>query len=188
MYNIGLQANTAIALGNGAVLEGWRESLIWLLGGAGHNAASFWDNLSFGAAYFLPIYAVTFIVGGFWEVLFATIRRHEVNEGFFVTSILFALILPPTIPLWQVALGISFGVVIGKEIFGGTGKTLSTLLWLVVPSYSLLTLHRCQATRYGQRPMVSTGATALSKISEFGLQNSDLTWLDAFWLYAGLYR
>ena len=54
--------------------------------------------------------------------LFASIRRHEVNEGFFVTSVLFALILPPSIPLWQVALGISFGVVIGKEVFGGTGK------------------------------------------------------------------
>ena len=60
------------------------------------------------------------------EVLFASIRKHEVNEGFFVTSVLFALILPPTIPLWQVALGISFGVVIGKEIFGGTGKNFST--------------------------------------------------------------
>src|SRR5690606_17603027 len=71
---------------------------------------------------FVPIYVVTFVVGGFWEVLFASVRRHEVNEGFFVTSVLFALILPPSIPLWQVALGISFGVVIGKEIFGGTGK------------------------------------------------------------------
>lgn len=100
MYNIGLQANTAIALGNGAVLEGWREALIMLLGGGGHDAASLWDNFTFGAAYFLPIYATTFIVGGFWEVIFATFRRHEINEGFFVTSILFALILPPTIPLW----------------------------------------------------------------------------------------
>ncbi|MEM9397451.1 MAG: NADH:ubiquinone reductase (Na(+)-transporting) subunit B, partial [Pseudomonadota bacterium] len=65
---------------------------------------------------------VTFAVGGFWEVLFAIKRGHEVNEGFFVTSILFALICPPDVPLWQVALGISFGVVIGKEVFGGTGK------------------------------------------------------------------
>jgi Na+-transporting NADH:ubiquinone oxidoreductase subunit B len=70
----------------------------------------------------LPIYAVTFVVGGFWEVLFAMKRGHEVNEGFFVTSILFALICPPDLPLWQAALGISFGVVIGKEVFGGTGK------------------------------------------------------------------
>ncbi|MAK91921.1 MAG: NADH:ubiquinone reductase (Na(+)-transporting) subunit B, partial [Oleibacter sp.] len=122
MYNIGLQANGAIAAGAGMPIESWREVLIALLGGSGHDVASFWDNFTFGAAYFLPVYATTFIVGGFWEVLFATIRKHEVNEGFFVTSILFALILPPTIPLWQVALGITFGVVIGKEIFGGTGK------------------------------------------------------------------
>ena len=57
-----------------------------------------------------------------WEVIFASVRKHEINEGFFVTSVLFALILPATIPLWQVALGITFGVVIAKEIFGGTGR------------------------------------------------------------------
>src|SRR5690606_40065428 len=85
------------------------RSLIGAL--AGFDPGSLWDNFIQGAAYFLPIYAVTFIVGGFWEVLFASIRKHEVNEGFFVTSVLFALILPPSIPLWQVALGISFGVV-----------------------------------------------------------------------------
>jgi Na+-transporting NADH:ubiquinone oxidoreductase subunit B len=61
------------------------------------------------------------IVGLTWEVLFAVVRRLEVNEGFFVTGILFPLILPPTTPLWQAALGISFGVVLGKEVFGGTG-------------------------------------------------------------------
>ena len=89
---------------------------------AGFDPGSVWDNFIQGAAYFLPVYLTAFIVGGFWEVLFASIRKHEVNEGFFVTSVLFALILPPSIPLWQVALGISFGVVIGKEVFGGTGK------------------------------------------------------------------
>ncbi len=61
------------------------------------------------------------VVGLSWEVLFAVVRRLEVNEGFFVTGILFPLILPPTTPLWQAALGISFGVVLGKEVFGGTG-------------------------------------------------------------------
>jgi len=75
-----------------------------------------------GAFYFLPIYLVTLIVGGLWEVLFAIVRKHDVNEGFLVTGLLFPLTLPPTIPLWQVALGISFGVVIGKEVFGGTGR------------------------------------------------------------------
>lgn len=122
MYNIGFQANTIYAetpelLG---MQENWRLGVIAMV--AGFDPASLWDNFIHGAAYFLPVYAVTFLVGGFWEVVFASIRKHEVNEGFFVTSILFALILPPDIPLWQVALGISFGVVIGKEVFGGTGK------------------------------------------------------------------
>jgi Na+-transporting NADH:ubiquinone oxidoreductase subunit B len=77
-----------------------------------------------GALYFFPVLLVTFAVGGAWEVLFAIVRKHEVNEGFFVTGMLFPLILPPAIPLWQVALGISFGVVIGKEVFGGTGMNI----------------------------------------------------------------
>jgi len=120
MWNVGFQANTAMDVMGVTSVDDWHGSIISLL--AGHNSASIWDNLIFGASYFLPIYAVTFVVGGFWEVLFASVRGHEVNEGFFVTSILFALICPPDIPLWQVALGISFGIVIGKEIFGGTGK------------------------------------------------------------------
>lgn len=182
MYNIGLQANGALALGNGAVIEGWRETLIMLLGGAGHDAASIWDNIVYGAAYFLPIYAVTFIVGGFWEVLFATIRRHEVNEGFFVTSVLFALILPPSIPLWQVALGISFGVVIGKEIFGGTGKNF------VNPALAgrAFLFFAYPASMSGNSTWTAvdgfTGATALNDTAEFGLAHlqENLTWFDAF--------
>lgn len=77
-----------------------------------------------GLAKVLPIILVSYAAGGFWEALFAVVRKHEINEGFLVTGILFALTLPPTIPLWQVAVGISFGVVIGKEIFGGTGMNV----------------------------------------------------------------
>jgi len=120
LYNVGFQANTAMAGLGLSEAEGWRGAIISML--AGYDASSIWDNMIHGAMYWLPIYATTFVVGGFWEVLFAMKRGHEVNEGFFVTSILFSLILPPTVPLWQVALGISFGVVIGKEVFGGTGK------------------------------------------------------------------
>jgi Na+-transporting NADH:ubiquinone oxidoreductase subunit B len=61
--------------------------------------------MTLGAVFFLPIYITVFLVGGFWEVLFAIVRKHEINEGFFVTSILFALIVPPSLPLWQAALG-----------------------------------------------------------------------------------
>ncbi|MAO83285.1 MAG: NADH:ubiquinone reductase (Na(+)-transporting) subunit B [Myxococcota bacterium] len=82
------------------------------------------DAIVRGLFHVLPIIATTFIVGGIWEVLFAIVRKHEVNEGFLVTGMLFPLTLPATIPLWQVALGITFGVVIGKEVFGGTGMNI----------------------------------------------------------------
>jgi Na+-transporting NADH:ubiquinone oxidoreductase subunit B len=183
MYNIGLQANDAIAAGAGTAMEGWREMLIALLGGSAHNAASIWDNFVYGAAYFLPVYAVTFIVGGFWEVLFATIRKHEVNEGFFVTSVLFALTLPPSIPLWQVALGISFGVVIGKEVFGGTGKnflnpalTGRAFLFFAYPANMSGNAVWTAADGY-------TGATALGMAAEGGVDNvvqGGISWMDAF--------
>lgn len=120
-WNTGLQANLAMQALGVSEVEGWRAGFISLMG-VGFDPASGWDNFWHGFWYFLPVYLVTFAVGGFWEVLFAGVRNHEVNEGFFVTSILFALTCPPTIPLWQVALGISFGVVLGKEVFGGTGK------------------------------------------------------------------
>lgn len=77
-----------------------------------------------GARIVLPIIFVSYLVGGLWEVLFAIVRRHEISEGFLVTGLLFPLTLPPTIPLWQVAVGVSFGIVIGKEIFGGVGFNL----------------------------------------------------------------
>jgi Na+-transporting NADH:ubiquinone oxidoreductase subunit B len=181
MYNIGLQANMAIA-GDATLIEGWREMLVQLLG-AGHDAGSIWDNIVFGAAYFLPVYAVVFLVGGFWEVLFATVRGHEVNEGFFVTSVLFALILPPSIPLWQVALGITFGVVVGKEIFGGTGKnflnpalTGRAFLFFAYPA-------QMSGNAVWTAADGVSGATPLGLANEGGIQgilDSGVTWMDAF--------
>ena len=121
MFNIGHQA--ALALGNGFELANtWQVAIFQALGGELTADAGWGAKTFYGACFFLPIYATVFAVGGFWEVLFASVRKHEVNEGFFVTSVLFALILPATIPLWQAALGITFGVVIAKEIFGGTGR------------------------------------------------------------------
>ena len=91
---------------------------------AGGLTHSFWGAVEAGAWKVIPIILVSYAAGGFWEVLFAVTRKHEINEGFLVTGILFALTLPPLIPLWQVAVGISFGVVFGKEIFGGTGMNV----------------------------------------------------------------
>ena len=120
LYNTGLQANQALA-SSGLIANGWRASVITMLG-VGFDPTSLTANLLHGALYFIPIYLVCNLAGGFWEGLFSMVRGHEINEGFLVTGVLFPLTLPATIPLWQVALGVSFGVVIGKEIFGGTGR------------------------------------------------------------------
>jgi len=119
-YVVGYQANEAMQSLGLTSVEGWRG--IFLNGLIGFDPNSLWDCLVHGLAYFLPLYIVVFASGIAFEIWFASKRGHEVNEGFFVTSILFTLTLPPTTPLWIAAIGIIFGVVIGKEVFGGTGK------------------------------------------------------------------
>lgn len=99
---------------------GWRGEVLQLLS-LNPDFKSFLSCVVLGGLYFIPIYLITNLVGGFWEVLFSIIRKKDINEGFLVTGFLFPLILPPDVPLWMVALGISFGVVLGKEVFGGTG-------------------------------------------------------------------
>ena len=180
MWNIGFQANTIIAEMGMNGQEGWRGLFIGLL--AGYDANSIWDNIVHGAAYFLPIYITTFVVGGFWEVLFASVRGHEVNEGFFVTSVLFALCCPPDLPLWMVAVGISFGIVIGKEIFGGTGKnflnpalTGRTFLYFAYPAYMSGDAVWTAVDGY-------TGATMLSIAAADGMEvlKQSASWMDSF--------
>ena len=181
MYYTGLQANLAMDAMGLESLEGWRGVLLELV--AGYDADSIWDCVVYGAMFYVPIYMVVFVVGGLWEVTIATIRGHEVNEGFFVTSILFSLIVPASLPLWQAALGISFGVVIGKEIFGGTGKNFlnpaltgraflffaypaeisGDSVWTAVDGFS------------GATPL---GIAALQGIE--GVATSGFTWMDAF--------
>ena len=123
MYNIGYQALAAleaINLAGAEHIKDWNWPLVQLFSGLDPN--SILDCIAYGAIYFIPIYLVTFFVGIAWEMVFAVVRQHEISEGAFVTTVLFALSCPPDAPLWQVALGISVGLVIGKEIFGGTGK------------------------------------------------------------------
>jgi Na+-transporting NADH:ubiquinone oxidoreductase subunit B len=119
MYNTGFQAHTAIAAG-AQPLDRWQTDLFMALG-LGTDPNNLLANVVHGACYFLPVYIVTMAVGGHIEAAFAVARRHEITEGFLVTGALLPLILPPTIPLWEVALGISFGVIFAKEVFGGVG-------------------------------------------------------------------
>ncbi|MDT9587503.1 MAG: NADH:ubiquinone reductase (Na(+)-transporting) subunit B [Candidatus Arsenophonus melophagi] len=128
IYNIGTQAITALYQLNDEVelqkilASDWHYSIAKFFMNPLTLEATWVSNILLGASYFLPIYMVVFLVGGSLEVLFAMIRGNEINEGFFVSAILFSLIVPPTIPLWQAALGIAFGIVVAKEIFGGTGR------------------------------------------------------------------
>ncbi|MEP3351424.1 MAG: NADH:ubiquinone reductase (Na(+)-transporting) subunit B [Marinomonas sp.] len=178
MYNIGFQANSAIDAMGVSAPDSWRHAIIGSL--TSYDVSSLWDNMIYGAMYFLPVYLVTFVVGGFWEVLFASVRKHEVNEGFFVTSILFSLSLPATVPLWQVALGITFGVVLAKEVFGGTGKNFlnpalagRAFLFFAYP-----------ASMSGDAVWTAidgfSGATALSQLAADGVAGLTLAWQDAF--------
>jgi Na+-transporting NADH:ubiquinone oxidoreductase subunit B len=99
VYNVGYQSHLASGLGT-----------------------EFWPVIWTGLKAVVPIVVVVYIFGFAWETLFASVRKHEMSEGVLVTCALLPLTLPPTIPLWQAAMGISFGIVIGKEIFGGTGR------------------------------------------------------------------
>ena len=121
MWNTGYQVNLAMQQMEAATTGEWRGIIIDILG-IGYNPHNPLANVFHGFLYFFPVFLVCNMVGGLWEGLFAMVRKHEINEGFLVTGMLFPLTLPPTIPLWQVAIGISFGVVLGKEVFGGTGK------------------------------------------------------------------
>ena len=102
----------------GAVNVGYQNSLATGLD------RTWLENLFFGAKIIFPIIAITFIAGAFWEILFAIIRKHEISEGFLVTCALIPLTMPPSIPLWQLFIATSFGIVIGKEIFGGVGMNI----------------------------------------------------------------
>ena len=179
LYNTGLQVNTAIGT-YGA--SGWRAAVIEALG-IGFNPENPLGNMLHGLLYFLPIYITTLVVGGIFEVIFATVRGHEVNEGFLVTSMLYALIVPVSIPLWQVGLGIAFGVVIGKEVFGGTGKnflnpalTGRAFLYFAYPAYMSGDSIWTPVDGF-------SGATALSVSASSGfdqLAANGIEWMDAF--------
>ncbi|MDW7772141.1 MAG: NADH:ubiquinone reductase (Na(+)-transporting) subunit B [Desulfobulbaceae bacterium] len=119
MWNTGLQANAALQAMGITEPAGWRGLIMSVIG---CNPDSFFSNLVHGGLYFLPVYLVTLIAGGFCELASNIIRKHEVSEAFLVTSLLYPLTLPPNIPLWQAASGIVFGIIFAKEVFGGVGR------------------------------------------------------------------
>ena len=121
LINAGFQANADMALAGIESAPNWRVVALDALG-VGHDPASFLAAVAHGALYFIPVLAVTIVIGGLWEGVFARFRNRPPGGDLLVTALLFTLILPPSIPLWQAALGITFAIVVGKEIFGGTGR------------------------------------------------------------------
>ncbi|MDG6227912.1 NADH:ubiquinone reductase (Na(+)-transporting) subunit B [Glaesserella parasuis] len=192
MYNVGAQSILALGVGDFTqnvaqnVANDWHFALANAFGVLSQDAGVF-GKMLIGAIFFLPIYLTIFAVGGFWEVLFAMVRKHEINEGFFVTSILLALIVPPTLPLWQAALATTFGVVVAKEVFGGVGKNFMNpalagraFLFFAYPAQISGDLVWTAADGF-------SGATALSQWAVGGqaalkhvATGETITWMDAF--------
>ena len=187
MYNIGNQTLDYFSLAEVQNSNDWHHIFINFVG---YTNDTFFTRMWIGAVYFIPIYAVTFAVGILWEILFAVVRKHEINEGLFVSSILFALSCPPDLPLWQAAMGITFGIVIGKEVFGGTGKnflnpalTGRAFIYFAYPSQlSGDKVWIAGLSDTGVVPEGYSGATALGYAAENGIQGltDNFSWLDAF--------
>jgi len=148
--------------------------------GLAHDPSNLISNFVYGFLFFFPIFLVTQIAGGTCEMIFSIVRKHEINEGFLVTGLLYPLTLPATIPLWQVAVGIIFGVVIGKEVFGGTGKnifnpalTARAFLFFAYPAQISGDAVWTAVDGY-------TGATALAQAAAGGVDAIGWSWQDAF--------
>ncbi len=154
---------------------------------AGFTAGNVLTATLIGLKAFLPLYVVTIAVGGAIETVFAVVRKHDINEGFLVTSLLFPLVLPPTLPLWQAALGITFGVLIGKEIFGGTGMNVlnpaltgRAFLFFAYPGEISGEVWRLMPNDPGRLVDGVSGATTLARWYEGAVPGSDHSWWEAF--------
>jgi Na+-transporting NADH:ubiquinone oxidoreductase subunit B len=184
MWNTGYQANVVIEAMGLPGPDGWRGAIMSL---TGCDPTSLAANFLHGALYFLPIYLVTMVVGSFWEGVFNLIRGHEFSEAFLVTGLLFTLTLPATIPLWQVAAGVSFGLIFAKEVFGGVGRNFMNpalvsrafiyfaypaqitgdMVWTAVDGVS------------GATPLAQFGAAQPGAVGQV-LESINVTWVQTF--------
>lgn len=167
----------------------------------GEPGAALMDKILIGSIKVLPIIVVSYAVGLGVEFIFATIRRHPVNEGYLVTGLLIPLVLPPDIPLWQVALATIFAVIIGKEAFGGTGMnvlnvalTARAFLYFAYPSdisgdvWTHLGDGTAVAGFSGATPLsigassLTTGENVVSSLNAFGAG-----WADGLYCFTNLF-
>ncbi|MGL4447084.1 MAG: NADH:ubiquinone reductase (Na(+)-transporting) subunit B [Shewanella sp.] len=179
IYNIGLQAQVALA-GGLTTPDTWKLALFNLFNGTLTEQTGLVGLFFYGLSFYLPIYLTALLTSLCWEVVFARVRGQELHEGFFVTALLFSLILPVSTPLWLVAMGISFGVVVAKELFGGMGYNFLNpalaglaFIYFAYPS---------EVTSVKQLVAVDgfSGATALAQAAAGQLQFVDYPWYRAF--------
>ncbi|MGI9294535.1 MAG: RnfABCDGE type electron transport complex subunit D [Pseudomonadales bacterium] len=123
LWNLGEQTNFAMAQIGMTEAPGWRGTIMAAFG-LGYNPQNVVACFFHGFLYFLPIFLVALLTGAFWESIFAQLRRRPVDEGLLAMAWLFALIMPATVPMYAVVLGMSFGIVVGKGIYGGMGRYL----------------------------------------------------------------
>lgn len=179
IYNIGLQAQIAVA-------SGLEASSVWQLipfnaiFGGMTEQIGFIGLVIYGISLYAPIYITALLVSLFWEMVFAKVRGQELHEGFFVTALLFTLILPVSTPLWLVAMGITFGVIMAKEVFGGMGYNFLNpalaglaFIYFAYPS---------QVTAVTQLVAVDgfSGATTLMQTAAGKMSFADYAWYEAF--------
>jgi Na+-transporting NADH:ubiquinone oxidoreductase subunit B len=181
-YNTGYQAGLGLSRLGLDTLPGWRGALLESFGlGVPETGGA--AAILHGMLYVLPILAVAVITGGFWRLAFAHLRKRQSGGAPIVTALIFTLILPPGAPLWQVALGMSFGLVIGKEIFGGTGKNFMNpalvglaFLYLAYPNDPVANPVWAGTASYG-------GTGNFGQVAGAGmdaLMRNGLTWRDSF--------
>ena len=179
MYNIGLQAQIAVASGL-ATADVWQLAIFNLVFDGLSEQTGIVGLFAYGLSFYAPIYITALAVSLFWEMVFAKVRGQELHEGFFVTALLFTLILPVSTPLWLVAMGITFGVIMAKEVFGGMGYNFLnpalaglTFIYFAYPS---------QVTAVSQLVAVDgfSGATTLMQTAAGKVSFDDYAWFNAF--------
>jgi Na+-transporting NADH:ubiquinone oxidoreductase subunit B len=182
IYNTGYQANVLITQAKLQNVPHWHGIVIDALG-IGYSPAGFVKPMLHGLFIFLPVLAVTLITGGIWEAVFVRMRGGGRRGDYVLICLLFSLSLPPAVPLWQVFLGVSFGIVVGKEIFGGTGKhfmnpTLVGLAFLYI-TYPAQMVGETAWAVHGL-----SGATPMKEAVDANAQQ--IAWIGSTWLQSFL--
>ncbi|WP_434952834.1 NADH:ubiquinone reductase (Na(+)-transporting) subunit B [Shewanella sp. HL-SH4] len=178
MYNIGLQAQLAIIEGASAP-DTWHLAIFNMLFSGLTAESGILSLFAYGASFYVPFYLTALTVNLFWEVIFSRMRGQELHEGFFITALLFSLILPVSTPLWIMAIGISFGVIVAKEMFGGMGYNF---LNPALAGYAFIYFaYPTEVAAISQFVAVDgySGATTLGLAAANKLSFADVSWIGA---------